>query len=216
MVFLLTGDSVKRDKSRRPARPRPTRGPLPLRPQFLPLHRGRLLPNGRRARTASRPAGEHWPRHHASLRPSLPHPLPRDARASPRPNPSLRIRRPLRGLRVGWGRGRPALPGAVLPPGPGLRRRRGHVLVRLPRGRVRGGPHGEARVLRRRSAARLGAGAAARPHRLALRAWRGRAPWLPLMRAPGRIPGFPPPCVDRLDSFSRFGLLLCVVEGRSS
>jgi hypothetical protein len=90
----------------------------------------------------------------------------------------------MRGFRVG----RPVVTGAVLPHGPGLRRRRCHVLVRLPGRSVRGGTRREARVLRGRSRldARLRAGAAALPHRLALRARRGRALWLPLM--PGPLP----------------------------
>lgn len=104
-------------------------------------------------------------------------------------NPSrLRRCRPLRGS-GGVGRGKrrdPPVPGAVLPSRPGLRRRRGHVLVRLPRGRVRRRPRGAARVLRGRGrvGARLRPGAAARPHRLALRARRRRPPRLPLMSPP--------------------------------
>jgi hypothetical protein len=161
-------------------------------------YRGLLLadPEGRRA---SRPAPRRRPsaagdtRHAARpLRP--PHP-PRDAFAPPRADPGLLVprarlrrhgggaRRPLRGRRRGRGRRRPAVPGAVLPAGPGLRRRRGHVLVRLLRGGMRGRPRGSARLLRgrRRLRARLGPGAAARPHRLALRARRRRPPRLPLM-----------------------------------
>jgi hypothetical protein len=56
-------------------------------------------------------------------------PLPLKVRAAPRPNRGLRIYRPLCGHRGGRGWRHPVLPGAVLPPGPSLRCRRGHVQV---------------------------------------------------------------------------------------